>query len=315
MPSSPPPTPRRQCGTMAVYERLCETVPGYRNAMASIERQTRQFVETECLSFAPLAIYRIPVVIHCVYAEPSQKISLNQVQSQIRVLNQDFRLKNPNRKTIPKPWVSLAADTGIEFELATLDPEGNPTRGVTYTQTARPEFGTGDSIKRADSGGVPPWDTSRYLNLWVAPLAGGLLGYAQFPGGPAETDGVVITTSAFGTNGTAKSPFNGGRTATHEIGHYLNLRHIWGDTQDCSGTDHCCDTPTQQFPNYGVPTFPKISCNNAPNGDMFMNYMDYVDDAVMCLFTDSQAARMVATLNGARSGLVPQPIPIPSPSP
>lgn len=312
MPSSPPPTPRRQCGTMAVYERLCETDPQFRASIAAIERQSRQFVETHCPAFEPKAIYRIPVVVHCVYHEPSQRISLSQIKSQIRILNQDFRLKNPNRKAIPKPWKSLAADTGIEFELATTDPDGNPTRGATFTKTDRPEFGTGDSIKRSDSGGVPPWDTTRYLNLWVAPLAGGLLGYAQFPGGPRETDGVVITTSAFGTSGTAKPPFDGGRTATHEIGHYLNLYHVWGDTQDCSGTDHCCDTPTQQFPNYGSPTFPRISCNNAPNGDMFMNYMDYVDDAVMCLFTDAQAARMVATLNGPRSGLVPKPIPIPS---
>ena len=123
------------------------------------------------------------------------------------------------------------------------------------------------------------WPSAQYLNLWVCPLAGGLLGYAQFPGGPAATDGVVILHSAFGINGTAAAPFNLGRTATHEIGHWLNLNHIWGDDgTGCSGTDNVADTPNQGGPNYGAPTFPHLSCSNGPNGDLFVNYMDYVDD-------------------------------------
>ena len=308
--SHSPSTPHRQCGTMAVYERLCETIPGFRQSIASLERQSRAFLETDCLSFEARMLFSVPVVVHCVYNQPEQKISKSQVNSQIQSLNRDFRLKNPNRKAIPKPWQSLAADTGIEFHLANKDPDGKRSSGVTYTKTERTDFGTGDSVKRSDAGGVEPWDTSRYLNLWVAPLSGGLLGYAQFPGGPAATDGVVIAHNAFGSTGTAIAPFHLGRTATHEIGHYLNLYHIWGDSQDCLGTDHCCDTPTQQFPSYGKPTFPKVSCNNGPNGDMFMNYMDYSDDEVMCLFTDSQAARMVATLAGIRSSLVTNPIPL-----
>jgi hypothetical protein len=302
--------PRRQCGTMAVYERLCETIPGYRQSVSAIERRTRALVNTDCMAFDARLLFRIQVVVHCVYRETEHKISAAQVRRQIRSLNQDFRLKNPNRKSIPKPWRSLAADAGVEFVLATIDPDGRPTRGVTYTRTARDSFGTGDSVKRSDSGGKEPWDTTRFLNLWVAPLGGGLLGYAQFPGGPAETDGVVIAHTAFGSGGTAVAPFDRGRTATHEIGHYLNLHHLWGDATDCSGSDQCCDTPPQQLPNYGKPSFPTISCNNGPHGDMFMNYMDYVDDEVMCLFTDAQAARMVATLTGPRASLVPQPIPL-----
>jgi hypothetical protein len=131
-----------------------------------------------------------------------------------------------------------------------------------------------------------------------------LLGYAQFPGGPPATDGVVILNTAFGTKGTAAPPFNKGRTATHEIGHWLNLHHIWGDTQDCSGTDYVADTPNAQLPNYSKPTFPHISCNNGPDGDMFMNYMDYVDDDSMFMFTTGQVARMVATLTGPRMSVV-----------
>ena len=146
----------------------------------------------------------------------------------------------------------------------------------------------------------PAWPANRYLNLWVCTLGGGLLGYAQFPGGPARTDGVVILNTAFGTTGTATTPFDLGRTATHEVGHWLNLRHIWGDRNDCGGTDFVTDTPNAQLPNYGKPTFPHISCNNAPNGDMFMDYMDYVDDAAMVMFTAGQVERMNATLAGPR---------------
>ncbi len=134
-------------------------------------------------------------------------------------------------------------------------------------------------------------------------LGGGLLGYAQFPGGSPATDGVVILNTAFGTKGTATAPFNLGRSATHEIGHWLNLRHIWGDTEHCEGTDFVEDTPNAQQPNFNKPTFPHISCNNGPNGDMFMNYMDYVDDDSMVMFTSGQVSRMSATLDGPRSSI------------
>ena len=126
-------------------------------------------------------------------------------------------------------------------------------------------------------------------------LGGGLLGYAQFPGGPAATDGVVILHTAFGTTGTAAAPFNLGRTATHEIGHWLNLRHIWGDDGNgCTGDDFVADTPNAAGPNTGMPAFPHVTCGNGPNGDLFMNYMDYTDDAGMFMFTNGQVTRMQA---------------------
>jgi hypothetical protein len=165
-------------------------------------------------------------------------------------------------------------------------------------------FSANDGVKRASGGGVAPTDPAKNLNLWVCPLGGGLLGYAQFPGGPAKTDGVVINYRAFGTTGTAKTPFNLGRTAVHEVGHYFNLRHIWGDTEDCSGSDFVADTPNCAGPNYGKPKFPKVTCNNGPNGDMFVNYMDYVDDDVMVMFTPQQVTRMRVALEGPRSGLI-----------
>jgi hypothetical protein len=111
---------------------------------------------------------------------------------------------------------------------------------------------------------------------------------------------VVIHNTAFGTRASATAPFKFGRTVTHEIGHWLNLRHIWGDTEDCSGSDFAADTPNAEGPNYGKPAFPHISCSNGPNGDMFMNYMDYVDDDSMFMFTPQQVARMHATLDGPR---------------
>ena len=112
---------------------------------------------------------------------------------------------------------------------------------------------------------------------------------------------MVILHTAFGDTGTASAPFDKGRTTTHEVGHWLNLFHIWGDDgTGCQGSDHCPDTPNQGSENYGEPTFPHVSCHNGPNGDLFMDYMDYVDDKAMFMFTTGQATRMNATLNGPR---------------
>jgi hypothetical protein len=240
-------------------------------------------------------------VVHVIYKTQTENIADAQVRSQIAALNRDYAAKNPDQATIPAPWKGLAASPNIQFALASKDPTGKPTNGITRTQTTRDSFGTGDTVKTKTGGGHTAWPASKYLNLWVCTLGGGLLGYAQFPGGPANTDGVVILNTAFGTSGTATAPFNLGRTASHEIGHWLNLRHIWGDRSDCGGTDYISDTPNAQLPNYGKPTFPRLSCNNGPNGDMFMNYMDYVDDAAMVMFTAGQVARMNATLAGPRN--------------
>jgi hypothetical protein len=245
-------------------------------------------------------IITIPVVVHVVYRTRAENISRDQIRSQIAVLNRDFQAKNRDRKQTPEVWKGLVANARIRFALATTNPAGQPTTGITRTKTPRTSFGTGDSVKSAATGGANPWPSARYLNIWVCTLAGGLLGYAQFPGGPSATDGVVILNTAFGTRGTAAAPFNLGRTTTHEIGHWLNLRHIWGDTEDCSGSDLVADTPNAEGPNFGTPTFPRISCNNGPSGDMFVNFMDYVDDDAMFMFTPQQVARMHATLDGPR---------------
>ncbi len=298
-----PTRPHRQCGAQQVNERLYELDPKLRDRHVRIEDECRRSIEKGEAQRVWRKLITIQCVVHVVAKTDEENISDEQIESQIEVLNQDYRGTNADRSKIPDSWSSLAADPNIEFALAGKDPKGKPTNGITRVQTTRDSFGTGDSVKTKAGGGTPPWPTDRYLNFWICNLGEGLLGYAQFPGGPARTDGVVILYTAFGTKGAASDPFNLGRTATHEVGHWLNLRHIWGDTNDCSGSDHVSDTPRAQMPNYGKPDWPHISCSNGPNGDMFMNYMDYVDDAAMFMFTQGQAARMNATLAGPRKKL------------
>ena len=289
---------RRQCGAMSVHYRLLETEPSFRQRQTDIEQMTaRRMMPGAALR---PGITTIPVVVHVVYNTRAENISTAQINSQIAALKKDFRATNSDKSKVPNVWKGLVADTRIQFALATTDPTGQSTSGIVRTKTTRTSFGTGDTVKSSASGGADPWPSDRYLNIWVCTLGGGLLGYAQFPGGPPATDGVVVLNTAFGTRGSATAPFNLGRTLTHEIGHWLNLRHIWGDTEDCSGSDFVADTPNAEGPNYGKPAFPQISCSNGPNGDMFMNYMDYVDDAAMFMFTPQQVARMQATLDGPR---------------
>jgi hypothetical protein len=293
---------RRQCGVMDVHRRLLSSSPEYAAARSALENATTEYVSRQ-QRFAGIA--RIPVVVHVVWNTAAQNISQAQIDSQIDVLNHDFRATNSDIGFVPAPYTGLIADARVEFFLATEDPNGNPTTGVTRTQTSTASFSTDDKVKSSATGGIDPWPTDRYLNIWVCQLGGGLLGYAQFPGGPAETDGVVILHSGFGTNGTAAAPFDLGRTTTHEIGHYLNLFHIWGDDgTGCSGSDECADTPNQAGPNFGVPTFPHVTCSNGPNGDLFVNYMDYTDDRGMVMFTDDQVARMEACLDTVRTNLI-----------
>jgi hypothetical protein len=288
---------------MVVHELLVETQPEYRARRLQVEQQTRLSIESgQAMRFAAKLV-TIPVVVHVVHRTAEENIPDAQVQSQITALNRDYRAKNADKRKVPPDWKGLVTDTKIEFALAAQDPGGKKTTGITRTPTTVSSFRPDDGVKSKKTGGVDPWPTDRYLNLWVCNLGEGLLGYAQFPGGPAARDGVVILHTAFGTQGTAKAPYNKGRTATHEVGHFFNLRHIWGDRNDCTGNDFVADTPPAQQANFGKPAFPHITCNNGPHGDMFMNYMDYVDDAAMVMFSTGQVARMNATLAGPRKKL------------
>ena len=299
---------RRTCGAMQVYQQLLESHPSFRAQQLTLEHATTAANRSALVERS--TPFKIAVVVHVVYAKAAENISVAQIKSQIVALNKDYRARNTDRSKTPTPWRGLVADANIQFHLAAKGPDGKATTGITRTSTARTSFvADDDSVKSAVTGGVAPWPTDKYLNLWVCgsltnARGNALLGYAQFPGGPAETDGVVIWHGSFGTKGSARVPFNLGRTATHEIGHFLNLRHIWGDAPNCSGNDFVPDTPNAEDANYNKPAFPHVSCNNGPNGDMFMNYMDYVDDDTMFMFTSGQVARMHAALNGVRSPLV-----------
>lgn len=299
------PEKKRSCGTMEVHERLLKTVPTYRENLEAIDARTS---ENLMRAVARTEVIKIPVVVHVVYRKTAQNISNEQIASQIGILNEDYRALNADVSSVPSAFQPLVADARIEFALACRDPEGKPTNGITRTKTRKRAFKTNDAVKFSARGGHDAWPRDKYLNIWVCKLTGGLLGYAQFPGGPAATDGVVTTHTAFGDTGTATVPFNKGRTATHEIGHWLNLRHIWGDdcpgTNQCDGSDFVADTPNQECANYGCPTFPHISCDNGPNGDLFMNYMDYTDDACMFMFSKGQSTGMDGALDGPRLALL-----------
>jgi len=283
---------RRSCGTMAAHMMLLEKYPAFRARQFRLEQETA-LRRARGVRVERLKLVTVDVVVNVVYQTDAQNVSNTQIKSQIAALNRDYAAKNPDRSKVPAPWTGLVTDSRIRFKL----------HKVTRTKTTKPSFTADEGVKRASTGGIGPLDPEKYLNLWVCPLGGGLLGYAQFPGGPIATDGVVINYRSFGSTGTAEVPFDLGRTATHEVGHYFNLRHIWGDTEDCSGTDFVADTPNCAGPNFGTPMFPTVTCSNGPNGDMFMNYMDYVDDAAMFLFTSQQVVRMRTALDTSRPGL------------
>ena len=232
----------------------------------------------------------IPVVVHVIYNTAQQNISDAQIRSQIDVLNRDYQKHNPDTANIPAYYRSMAADCGFQFVLAGLDTNGKATTGIVRRHTNIVAFSIADDMKFSVRGGDNGWDRERYLNIWVCNLEGNVLGYSSLVGGPKETDGVVVLFTAFGTTGTATTPYNLGRTATHEIGHWLNMIHIWGDA-DC-GDDQVGDTPPQSQATYGDPTGIVLSCGNTPYGNMYMDYMDFTDDLGMHMFTLGQRDRM-----------------------
>ena len=295
----------RTCGSTEYMQQLELADPSIVTQRQLIETQIAQYLQQPHKKSR--TVITIPVVVHVVYNLGPQNISDAQIASQIAVLNKDFRKLNIDFANTPGAFQPMAADCQIEFVLAKRDPNGDSTTGITRTYTTTTSFSANNNVKNSLTGGKSAWPSGEYLNIWVCRLSGGLLGYGQFPGGPAATDGVVISYKAFGTTGAALAPFNKGRTTTHEIGHWLNLFHIWGDDGgNCNGTDLVEDTPNQGAQNTGVPTYPRISCNNTPFGDMFMNYMDYTDDIAMTMFTMGQKSRIDAMFipGGARFSLL-----------
>jgi hypothetical protein len=256
------------------------------------------------------SLITIPVVVHILYNTNAENISDAQVQSQIDVLNADYQKQNSDTAEIPSYYRSLATNCGFRFGLALADTNGQATTGIIHKYTTNSYFTINDDIKSSATGGDDGWDRDRYLNIWVGNFTGSLLGYSSVVGGAKATDGVVVLYTAFGTVGTATAPFNLGRTAVHEVGHWLNMIHTWGD--DSCGTDLVADTPPQQGPTYGDPSGIILSCGNTPYGNLYQDYMDFTDDIGMHLFTNGQKARMLTLFapGGFRYALLADTVPV-----
>ena len=279
----------RVCGTQEVLARQMQEDAGLAARMQQIESFTQQHLNNASYRLLANGSIQIPVVVNVLYRTAAENISDAQIQSQINVLNKDFNGTNTDFGLVPSLFAGLKATVGITF---TLDK-------INRKATTKTSWGTADAMKK--STGILPTTPTTKLNLWVCTIGGGILGYAQFPGGASSTDGVAIDSKYIGTTGTAVYPYNLGRTATHEVGHWMNLRHIWGDA-NC-GSDLVIDTPVAQTSNFGVPAFPKYSACSGGNPEMTMNYMDYTDDRGMYMFTNGQKARMntIFAVGGSRA--------------
>lgn len=290
---------QRTCGTPDKMNKLYET-----NLEAKKNRNNLyNFLKTKNnrqSKFASSGVVTVPVVVHVLYSNDEMNISKEQILSQLKVLNDDFRKLNADFNTnVPDAFKGVAADMELTFHLATKTPTGQPTEGIVRKEVS-PEFDFDNDY--CESNGSDAWDPDRYLNIWVGNISEDYLGWAYMPDHAGEYyDGLAIGYKYFGTTGTVVAPFNLGRTATHEIGHYFGLHHIWGENEPTSASssncgkkgwsDFCDDTPATYYYYFDTPSFPntRYVCDKSnPNGAMFMNYMDYVDDKVMGLFTNDQ---------------------------
>ncbi|MBK9176045.1 MAG: pre-peptidase C-terminal domain-containing protein [Flavobacteriales bacterium] len=295
---------QRNCGSMEYLQQQIGADPDRGEFLQLIDQHAHDWAVTH--GDEERAVVTIPVVFHIVYNTTAQNISDAKVQAQIAQLNADFARLNSDASQTPSIFTGVAANTEVQFCLAQRDPSGNATTGIVRRQTTTTSFSSNDNVKYTANGGSNAWPRDSYLNIWSCNLGSSLLGYAQFPGGAAATDGVVVLFSSVGSlasPGTA-SPFHYGRTLTHEVGHWLNLRHIWGDAT--CGNDQVSDTPVHNTSNGGCPTYPHYSTCSGTPVEMTSNYMDYTNDGCMNLFTLGQKTRMQALFGtgGSRAALL-----------
>lgn len=286
------PITARRCASVDVLNEQLKADPGLRGRMDEIESFTKRFATRPYALRLSLDTMIVPVVVNVLYNDnvtTLENISLGQIQSQIDVLNEDYAGTNSDTSSIPSLFTGVKANnTKIRFVLD----------AVVRRSTIKTSWGTNDAMKISKRGGIDPTSPTTKLNMWACSLGNGILGYAQFPGGKSSTDGVVILNTAFGSRskypgGYYISTYDLGRTATHEVGHWFNLRHIWGDA-NC-GDDFIGDTPLHTGANYGCPAAnTRSTCSGTPVM-MTMNYMDYTDDLCMYMFSAGQKTRMQAT--------------------
>ncbi len=256
----------------------------------------------------PRSPVTIPVVVHILWNKPEENVEDARIWSQIERLNLDFNAKNLDLEQVPDEFKPLIGNSGIQFCLAAQDPDGRPTNGIIRVPTEVHGIAAKlDRVYYSALGGSDAWDTERYLNIWVGdnttdPGTATVTGYSTFPWNETQANsGIVISLAAFGKN--ASESWSMGRVGVHEVGHYLGLRHIWGDDSppSCDDDDGISDTPSQLFYHYGCPDTPQQSCGNS---NMYMNYMDYVDDQCMLMFSNEQCQWMNTVLALYRPGLL-----------
>lgn len=299
---------QNRCHTDEYLEHLVQENPELLVKKAEQDKAFRSFLENKSQlkqSSGPGDIVNIPVVFHVLYRNNVQNIPDARIYEQIDRLNKDYSATNTDTSTVPAEFKPFISDTKIRFLLASEDPDGNPTTGITRTSTTNYSFDVNlDDIKYNSTGGHDAWSPDDYLNIWIGNISSGILGYATPPYNAGNnSDGVVIGYNFVGNS--SSGAYNKGRTATHEVGHYLGLEHVWG-TGGCSSDDGINDTPDQSGPNYGIPVHPSPSCSS---NDMFMNYMDYGNDEVLVMYTLDQKTRMEYALDVLRNGLAkPEPV-------
>ncbi len=307
--SLPTYTAAQKCKTNIIRQQHIQQSPNILQQIERLNQQSENWIRNNTNNGArSKQVVTLDVVVHVLWKEPEENISEEQILSQIAVLNKDFRKQNDDLKDqTPLPFQNIAADIEIEFRLATTDPFGNPTNGITRTQTTVEEIGATDNWYSESTGGIAAWDNKRYINIWVCNIGTAFLGFATPPGTADQDDGLVIGHQYFGTTGTAADnmPNHLGRTATHEMGHYFNLEHLWGIDGGCDDDDFVTDTPNQNESSFDCPSYPKYDfCTTTGNGINFNNFMDYSDDECLTMFTQGQKMRMLAALNGPRASLL-----------
>lgn len=293
---------QQKCATANYQEEQLKNNPSQMDRINEIELFSKQLLSAGTYNRIDGSVIKIPVVVHNLYHSASEKISDEQVYSQIAALNKYFRRTNSDTTNTPAYFRQFAADCEIEFQLAISDPGKKSTSGIIRKYTPITKWKADDVMKFSVNMGDDAWDSKSYLNIWVCNLDK-FAGYATLPGGDDNKDGVVISYAAFGTTSGA-SGYELGKTAVHEVGHWLNLKHLWGD--EYCGDDGVSDTPKQASYTVGCPSTIRITCGNSPYGDMYMNYMDFTNDACTNMFTQGQKARMRALFanGGARKSIL-----------
>ncbi|ROH95575.1 zinc metalloprotease [Chryseobacterium daecheongense] len=288
------------CGSDIVRQKLLSEDPAAMQRMLQLENKTADFIEQKKLGrvLADGSV-EIPVIFNVLYTNSTNNVSDTRINSQIDVLNKAFASTHADVSSIPAEFQPVnAGDTKIKFRLVQINRKS----------TTKSNWAPDDKMKKSTTGGVNATDPTKYLNIWVVDYmpyqTGYVLGYATFPESAGLwNDGVVMMDEYVGAGGPV-STHNKGRVTVHEVGHYLNLRHIWGDA-NC-GNDLVDDTPQQITNHRGVPSYPRYeTCGGVSRSVMFMNYMDYSDETTLFMFTKKQNDRMQATVSasGPRAGL------------